>query len=194
MLCEFQVQSEAASTSSLFTYRLLQSIIVFIMMALLPPKEIQSKALESKPGRMTYRLFLNSLSLWENCQLFNYFHIPFPRKTQSMINRGSLNPKAASQGRLSRLSGKTGLPGSASWRNTLSACRLSSSGRRLTFPPVFLPKTWTRNSHFRTNVDSTLTPAYAKFTDTSGKQRVAWMKPKNPSHPRILPWTAAYTK
>lgn len=156
-------------------------------MALLPPKEIQSKALESKPGRMTYRLFLEFSSAYG--RIVNYFHIPFPRKTQSMINRGSLNPKAASQGRLPHPQARQGYLGQHHEEIHYQRVSLSSSGRRPSCSCLCFIETWTRNSHFRTNVDSTLTPAYAKFTDTSGKQKVAWMKPKNPLvTPESCPW------
>ena len=112
-----------------FTYRPLQSIMVFIMMALLPPKEIQSKTLENKPGRITYRLFLEFSSAYG--RTVNYFHTPFPRKTQSVINRGSLTPKAATQGSLPRDQARQGYI----WVNTMKKCMIhvsawAVSGRR----------------------------------------------------------------
>ena len=119
-----------------FTYRPLQSIMVFIMMALLPPKEIQSKTFENKPGRITYRLFLEFSSAYG--RIVNYFHTPFPRKTQSVINRGSLNPKAATQGSLPHYQARQGYI----WVNTMKKCMIyvsawAVSGDGLRIPALF---------------------------------------------------------
>lgn len=157
-------------------------------MALLPPKEIQSKALESNPGRITYRLFLEFSSAY--VRIVNYFHIQFPRKTRSVINRGSSNPKAASQGRLPRPQARQGYI----WVNIMKKYIISVavwavSGRR----PLHSCLVFHRNLHTELTLQNKcrfhITPAYPKFTDTSGKQRVAWMKPKNPLvTPESCPW------
>lgn len=90
-----------------------------------------------------------------------------------MINRGSLNPKAASQGRLSHPQARQGYLGQHHEEIHYQRVSLSSSGRRPSRPCLCFIETWTRNSHFRTKCRFHVDPAYAKFTDTSGKQRVA---------------------
>lgn len=176
-------------TSTLFTYRPLQSIMVFIMMALLPPKEIQSKTLENKPGRITYRLFLEFSSAYG--RIVNYFHTPFPRKTQSVINRGSLNPKTAKEA-YPVIRRDRATSGSTSGRNVWSACQreqFQEDGLRI--PALCFIETWTWNSHFRTNVDSMLTPVH--WHSRKAESCLDETK-ESSSHPRILPLAAAYTK